>query len=50
MVEKRIIRKVIENKTNKQKLITIPKNSDLEVDEWVELIRVPPPLIKNGEK
>ena len=37
----RIIRKVIENTVNKQKLVTIPKNSHILAGDYVELIKVP---------
>lgn len=39
--EERLIRKVIENKTNHQKMITIPKNSSISGGDYVELIKVP---------
>jgi len=39
--EERLIRKVIENKTNHQKMVTIPKNCSVSGGDYVELIKVP---------
>lgn len=41
--EQRIIRTVIQNKSNLQKSVTIPKNCHIQVGDQVELITVPPP-------
>ena len=37
----RIIRKVFENKKNKQKIITIPQNSSIKAGDYVELFVIP---------
>lgn len=37
---KKIIRKVWKNKSNNQKLITIPKNSNIEEGDYVEVKKV----------
>ena len=36
----KIIMKVRENKITKQKLITIPKDSDIDAGDYVEVIKV----------
>lgn len=38
--KKPIIMKVCENKTNGQKLITIPKNSNIQPGDYVEIKKV----------
>ena len=45
---KRLIKKVIRNSANGQLLITIPKGTDLEKGDYVELIKVPE--IKDEDK
>lgn len=40
MVEKKIIVKVRENKTNKQKQVTIPFDSDINAGDYVEIKKV----------
>ena len=40
MVKKKIIVKVRENKTNKQKQVTIPFDSDIKAGEYVEIKKV----------
>lgn len=39
MENKRIIQKVWKNKKINQKLITIPKNSDIDEGDYVEVIK-----------
>ena len=36
----RIIKRVYENKETKQKLVTIPKKCDIEVNDFVEINKV----------
>lgn len=36
----KIIRRVYENKANKQKLITIPKHSDIKTNDYVQVKKV----------
>ena len=40
MEEKKIICKVWVNKSNNQKLITIPKNSDINEGDYVEVKKI----------
>jgi len=40
-VNKTLIRKVIHNNSNKQKLVTIPKTSKIKSGEYVYIIPVP---------
>jgi hypothetical protein len=40
MTKSLIIRKVWENKGNKQKLLTIPKNSNISTGDFVKLEKV----------
>lgn len=40
MVEKKIIVKVRGNKTNKQKQVTIPSDSDIKIGDYVEIKKV----------
>ncbi len=40
MVKKKIIVKVRENKTNKQKQVTIPFDSDIKSGDYVEIRKV----------
>ncbi len=35
-----IIQKVWSNKYNGQKLITIPKNSNVEIGDWVQVLKL----------
>jgi len=35
-----MIRKVWKNKANKQKLVTIPANSDIEEGDYVKIVKV----------
>ena len=37
--KKKIIRKVWKNKSNNQKLVTIPKESDIDDGDYVEVIK-----------
>jgi hypothetical protein len=37
----RLIRLVLENSKNGQKIVTIPKNTNLEKGDYVEIIKVP---------
>ena len=39
-MRKRIIVKVRENKKNKQKTVTIPSDSDIKKDDYVEIRKV----------
>lgn len=39
MGKKKVILKVWVNKSNGQKLVTIPKNSDIEDQDYVEVIK-----------
>lgn len=34
------VKKVFENKSSKQKLVIIPKNSDIEVGDYVQIIKL----------
>ena len=40
MPEKRIIKKVCVNKSSGQKTITIPRKSDIEEDDYVEVKKI----------
>ena len=39
-MDKKIIKQVYENKKSKQKLVTIPKKSDIEEGDYVEVKKV----------
>lgn len=40
MPKTKIIRRVYENKSNKQKLVTIPKHSDIKTNDFVSIKKV----------
>ena len=40
-IHERVIRKVMKNKINEQKFVTIPKNCEIQENDYVELRKIP---------